>query len=83
MSEIDTSLGGKVWICRRETFNSWYCSTYLNGKERRKTTKKDSLAGAKESAEDWYLTLRGKSSRGELKNEKTFAQARCALPAKV
>lgn len=30
---------------------------------------------AKEVAEDWYLTLRGKHSRGELKNEKTFSFA--------
>ena len=75
MSEIHTILGGKVRIYRRETGNNWYCSTYMGGKERRKTTKEDSLSTAKEFAEDWYLTLRGKDRAGELLNERTFAQA--------
>ena len=38
-------------------------------------TKEESLKLAKEFADDWYLTLRGKHSRGELKNEKTFSFA--------
>ena len=75
MPEIHTILGGKVRIYRRETGNNWYCSTYMSSKEHRKSTKEDSLARAKEIAEDWYLTLRGKQSRGELVTEKTFKQA--------
>lgn len=75
MSEIHTILGGKVRIYRRETGNNWYCSTFMNGKEQRKSTKEESLGLAKEFAEDWYLTLRGKNTRGELTSEKTFTKA--------
>ena len=75
MSEIHTILGGKVRIYRRETGRNWYCSTYMNGKEHRKSTKEDSLARAKEFAEDWYLELRGKARDGLLTGEKTFKQA--------
>jgi len=42
---------------------------------RRVSTKEESLKLAKDFPEDWYLTLRGKHSRGELKNEKTFGFA--------
>lgn len=75
MSEKHSILGGKVHIYHRETGDTWYCSTYLEGKNRRKSTKETSLAKAKEVAEDWYLELRGKSGRGEIKNEKSFKQA--------
>lgn len=75
MPEIHTILGGKVRIYRRETGNNWYCSTYMSGKERRKSTKEDSLAKAKEFAEDWFLTLRGKQRAGELLSEHTFKDA--------
>lgn len=41
----------------------------------RGSTKQESLAQAKDVAEDWYLTLRGKAQTGELKAGKTFRQA--------
>lgn len=69
-----TILGGKVHVYKREG-RYWQCSTYIAGKNRRVSTKQESLAHAKDFAEDWYLELRGKSSRGELKAEKTFKQA--------
>jgi len=75
VSEIHTILGGKVRIYRRETGLNWYCSTYMGSKEHRKSTKEDSLNRAKEFAEDWYLTLRGKQRAGELLSEKTFKHA--------
>ncbi|MFQ5717571.1 MAG: site-specific integrase, partial [Nitrospinales bacterium] len=68
-------MGGKVHVYKRENSRLWQCSTYLSGKNRRTTTKQDSLAHAKDFAEDWYLELRGKSRRGELKDEKTFKEA--------
>ena len=74
-SEKHTILGGKVHVYRRPNSPKWQCSTFLNGKNHRISTKEVSLSLAKEFAEDWYLTLRGKLSRGELKNERTFAQA--------
>jgi len=68
-------LGEKVHIYRRENSRFWQCATFLNGKNHRISSKQESLQLAKDVAEDWYLTLRGKHSRGELKNEKTFSFA--------
>lgn len=73
--EKHTILGGKVHVYRRERSRYWQCSTFLNGKNRRSSTKEESLGLAKEFAEDWYLTLRGKNARGELTNEYSFAFA--------
>lgn len=75
MTEIHSVFGDKVRIYRRETEKSWFCSTYLNGQERRKSTKEVSLRRAKDFAEDWYLELRDKSRRGERHSETTFEQA--------
>ncbi len=75
MSEHHTVLGGKVHVYKRPNSPRWQCSTYLGGKNRRTTTKEDSLSRAKEIAEDWYLQLRGKLRNGEIKTEKTFREA--------
>lgn len=75
MSENRTILGGKVHIYRRPNSSSWQCASYLAGKNRRTTTKEDSLSKAKEFAEDWYLQLRGKLRDGELKSGKLFHEA--------
>jgi hypothetical protein len=72
-------MAGKVRIYRRETGQNWYCSTYMNGKEHRRSTKEDSLNRAKEFAEDWYLTLRGKQRSGELISEHSFSDAAVAF----
>lgn len=50
-------------------------STYLGGKNRRTSTKEESLSKAKEIAENWNLQLRGKLRSGEIKTEKTFREA--------
>lgn len=70
-----TILGGKVHVYKRGRSRYWQCSTYLAGRNRRVSTKQESLAHAKDFAEDWYLDLRGKLNRGELKSEKTFREA--------
>ena len=75
-AEQHTILGGKVYVYKRPNSSLWQCSTYLAGKNRRISTKGDSLAKAKEIAEDWYLKLRGKLRSGEIKAEKTFAKSR-------
>ena len=54
-------LGGKVHLYRRGTSENWHCSTFLKGRNRRKSTKEDSLSLARQIAEDWYLELRGKA----------------------
>ena len=66
-------MGGKVNVYKRGRSGYWQASAYLQGKNHRVSTKCDSLSHAKDIAEDWYLTLRGKSNAGLLKYEKTFA----------
>src|SRR3984893_9228565 len=75
MPEQYDILGGKVHAYNRPTSSHWQCSSYFAGKNRRTSTKEDSLSKAKEIAEDWYLQLRGKLRNGEIKTEKTFREA--------
>ena len=74
MPEQHTILGGKVYVYKRANSSLWQCSTYFAGKNRRISTKEESLSKAKETAEDWYLQLRGKLRAGEIKSEKTFRE---------
>jgi len=73
--EKHTRLGGKLHIYKRPNSRQWQCSTYLAGRNWRISTKEDSLARAKDIAEDWYFSLRGKHHAGELKTGKTFTAA--------
>jgi integrase len=75
MAEQYTIMGGKVHVYKRLNSSCWQSSTYLGGKNRRTSTKEDSLSKAKEIAEDWYLQLRRKLRSGEIKTEKTFREA--------
>src|SRR5271169_4866246 len=74
MAEQYTILGGKVHVYKRPNSGCWQCSSYFAGKNRRTSTKEESLSKAKEIAEDWYLQLRGKLRSGEIKTEKTFRE---------
>jgi integrase len=75
LSEKHRLLGGKLHVYRRKNSKHWQCSTYLNGKNWRTTTKEESLAHAKEIAEDWFFELKGKSRAGQLQTGKTFREA--------
>lgn len=75
MAEQYTIMGGKVHVYKRPNSRCWQSSSYLGGKNRRTSTKEESLSKAKEIAEDWYLQLRGKLRSGEIKTEKTFREA--------
>jgi len=75
MAEQYSILGGKVHVYKRPNSSLWQCSSYFAGKNRRTSTKEESLSKAKEIAEDWYLQLRGKLRSGEIKTEKTFREA--------
>ena len=70
-----TLMGGKLHVYKRPGSHLWQCSAYEAGKNRRISTKEESLAQAKQVAEDWYLGLRGKLRSGELKAGKTFKEA--------
>ncbi len=67
-------LGDQVILYQRSESGSWHCSTFLNGKEWRKSTKEKSLARAKDVATDWFNGLQAKNHLGELNTGKTFAQ---------
>jgi integrase len=75
MAEHHELMGGKLHVYKRENSSVWQCSAYLAGKNWRVSTKEESLAHAKDFAEDWYLGLRGKARNNELKVGKTFKQA--------
>ena len=68
-------MGGKLHVYKRGHGRYWQCSTYLAGKNRRVSTKEESLAHAKDFAEDWYLGLKGKHRAGALRDGKTFSEA--------
>jgi hypothetical protein len=52
MSEHHTILGGQVHVYKRPDSNLWQCSSYFAGKNRRTSTKEESISKAKEIAED-------------------------------
>ncbi len=66
---------GKLQVYRRKDSRFWQCSASVGGKQRKHSTKQESLALAKQVAEDWYLGLRGKDRAGLLLSERTFSQA--------
>jgi integrase len=68
-------LGGKVQLYRRTTEGNWWCSASVAGKQRRATTKQDSLSLAKEFEKAFLWKWRAKTPPGLLKSEKTFKQA--------
>ena len=70
-----TIFDGRVHVYKRERSRYWQCATYLDDKNHRASTKEESLQKAKDFAEDWYLTLRGKIKMGEPLNETTFREA--------
>ena len=66
---------GNLHLYKRGDGKHWQCSTYLDGKNRRKSTKEESFERAKDIAEDWFLELKGKQRGGEIIGEKTFREA--------
>ncbi|MES2988726.1 MAG: site-specific integrase [Pseudomonadota bacterium] len=69
-------LGGKVQLFRRSEAGRWHCRASVAGQQFRASTKQSSLAAAKDVAEDWFLSLRSKATRGELKQTgRTFEAA--------
>lgn len=68
-------LGGKVLVYRRAATKKWQCSTRIEGRNWRVSTGEESLAKAKEFAEDWFFGLKAKEKGGTLRSEKSFADA--------
>jgi hypothetical protein len=71
-----TLMGGRLHLYKRPNSRFWQCSTYLGGKNRRLSTKMESVERATKMAEEWFLDLKVRHRDGPgLKNEKTFKQA--------
>jgi integrase len=68
-------LDNKVQLYRRPGSPHWQCSCSIGGRQRRTTTKEESLSRAKDVAQDWYLGLLGKYRAGGLRDGKTFREA--------
>lgn len=68
-------LDNKVQLYMRPNSPHWQCSCSISGRQRRTTTKEESLARAKDVARDWYLGLMGKYRAGELKEGVSFRKA--------
>jgi hypothetical protein len=68
-------MGGDIQLFRRPNSKFWYCQATVGGRQRRLSTKKESLRLAEDVAKDWFLTLQGKARAGLLRSERTFAAA--------
>ncbi|PHZ83938.1 tyrosine-type recombinase/integrase [Paremcibacter congregatus] len=73
--EIHKILGGKVSVFRREDSKKWQCAASIKGRQYRQSSKQESLAAAKDVAEDWYMELLNMDRFGELNAGKTFREA--------
>lgn len=68
-------MDNRVQLYMRANSPHWQCACSFAGKQRRTTTKEESLSRAKDVARDWYLGLMGKYRAGELKDGKPFREA--------
>jgi len=56
-TETHAFMDGRVHVYRRPNSRYWQCSTYLNGRNHRVSTKEESLPLAKEIAREWYMAV--------------------------
>lgn len=62
-TESHSLMDGKVHVYKRDGSRYWQCSTYLNGRNHRKSTKHESLAMALDFAREWYMAVYVDSKR--------------------
>ena len=65
---------GNLNLYKRGDSRFWQCSTYLDGNNRRKSTKEESFERAKDIAEDWFLNLKENSASARQSARKRFAK---------
>lgn len=61
--ETHSFMDGKVHLYKRERSRFWQCSSYMNGRNHRTSTKEESLTMAKEFAREWYMAAYIDASR--------------------
>jgi integrase len=65
-----------VQVYQRPNSPYWQCSASVGGRQFRASTKQEGLSQAKDFAEDWFITLKGKDRfGGGIPKGKTFRQA--------
>src|ERR1700742_4590106 len=75
MQKTHLLMGDKLHVYQRPESSYWFCSTFLAGRNHRKSTREESLEHAKKIAEEWYLSLQLRHRTGELKSGFSFRQA--------
>jgi integrase len=68
-------MGGKLHVYKRDRSPYWQCATYMAGRNWRVSTKEESLARAKDFADDWYIEIKAKQRAGEIKGGRRFQAA--------
>jgi len=68
-------LDNTVQLFTRPRSPYWYCAATIGARQRKSSTKEESLARAKDVARDWYLGMLGKYREGGLREGKTFKEA--------
>jgi|GEM_PF-2633744 len=56
-TETHSFMDGRVHVYKRHNSRYWQCSTYMNGRNHRVSTKEESLPQAKEIAKEWYMAV--------------------------
>lgn len=69
-TETHTIMDGKVTLYKREESRYWQCSTFMDGRNHRTSTKEETLTMAKEFAREWYMTAYVQSKLA-VRNERT------------
>lgn len=62
-NETHNFMDGKVHLYKRDRSRFWQCSTYMDGRNHRVSTKAESLTMAKEFARTWYMATYVDASR--------------------
>ena len=57
LNETHTLMDGKVHVYKRGRSRFWQCSTYMDGRNHRVSTKEESLKLALEFAREWYMAV--------------------------
>ena len=67
---------GRLQVYKRGESRFWQCAARVGTQRFRSSTKEEDLSRAKDVAEEWYLSLRGRFRNGELvKKERSFSDA--------
>jgi integrase len=69
-TETHTIMDGKVTLYKRDESRYWQCSTFMDGRNHRMSTKEDTLTMAKEFAYEWYMTTYVQS-KATFRNKRT------------